>query len=195
MRTLAWLAAALVGVPLFLWGGMLLLGDHAGEVVDARPICECRRTRTTLSIVVRRAASTTATFIAPNSPTSSQGEAPMIGGQGQPYRQFTDKRNAVDASEMRRLHSQQTPCGALPLPAGVQPPLPRNLARDGAIFSPKPAVFVRRKGRARDERRGSVCREWPRRRRKAPSDPPAWGGEMWNPEPGSTAAGLVASAL
>ncbi len=36
MRTLAWLAGALVAVILLLWGGMLLLAEYGGEVVDLR---------------------------------------------------------------------------------------------------------------------------------------------------------------
>jgi hypothetical protein len=36
MRTLAWLAGALVAVILLLWGAMLLLAEHGGEVVDLR---------------------------------------------------------------------------------------------------------------------------------------------------------------
>ena len=36
MRTLAWLAGALVAVLLLLWGGMLLLAEYGGEVVDLR---------------------------------------------------------------------------------------------------------------------------------------------------------------
>ena len=36
MRTLAWLAGALVAVILLLWGAMLLLAEYGGEVVDLR---------------------------------------------------------------------------------------------------------------------------------------------------------------
>jgi hypothetical protein len=38
MRTLAWLAGTLVAGILLLWGGMLLLAEHGGEVVDLRTI-------------------------------------------------------------------------------------------------------------------------------------------------------------
>lgn len=34
MKTLAWLAGALVATLLLVWGGMLLLAEYGGEVVD-----------------------------------------------------------------------------------------------------------------------------------------------------------------
>ncbi len=36
MRTLAWLTGALSAVILLLWGGMLMLAEYGGEVVDLR---------------------------------------------------------------------------------------------------------------------------------------------------------------
>jgi len=36
VRALAWVAGAVVGILLLLWGGMLLLAEYGGEVVDLR---------------------------------------------------------------------------------------------------------------------------------------------------------------